>query len=151
MKSLSLGGYVVEVDTDATAAAHASESAGGPEECACWYCRNWIAGRVSMLPSAVGSILDALAIPRDRETEVWEVPGDTTPHIYGGWYTFVGRLVARPPAEAMEFVAGRWKLSFSAGSAYALPTFAGHEVVELHFLCDVANWIDAAELDEPGG
>jgi len=102
-----------------------------------------------MLPSAVRNILDDLAVPSDRETEVWEVPGDTAPHIYGGWYTFFGRLIVRPPTEAAEFVAGGWKLSFSAGSSYPLPAFAQREVAELHFLCDVANFIDPAELEEP--
>ncbi len=140
---------MVEVDRDATAAVHASQSAGGPEQCACWHCRNWIARRSAVLPSAVRTILDDLGVPPDRETEVWEVTGVISSHIYGGWYTFVGRLVTRPPAEAAEFVAGGWKLSFSARGSYPLPAFAEREVAELHFLCDVGNSIEPAELGEP--
>jgi hypothetical protein len=138
---LEIGGYVVEYDREATAAAYSRIAVPGPEECGCWYCRNWAAGREQLVPAAVRDLLARLGVPFAGEIEVWEVPDEQHAHLYGGWYMVVGRVVAKPPEAAREFTLAGWQMRLSAGESYAVPQFAGQEVCELHFLCPVGDFI----------
>lgn len=134
MHTVDIGGYVLEFDPVATAAAHASLVAPGPEECGCWYCRNWIAGGRDLVPKQVRALLQRFGVPLNGETEVWEVPGDRQDHWYGGWYTIVGELRVMPHESAREFDVDGWVLRFSPGASYAVAAFGDHPVFELHFL-----------------
>ena len=138
---LEIGGYVLEHDREATAAAYSRIAVPGPEECGCWYCRNWVAGREQLVPSAVRELLARLGIPLAGEIEVWEVPDEQYAHLYGGWYTVVGCVVAKPPEAAREFTLDGWQMSWSSGTSYEVSQFAGHDVCELHFLCPVGDFI----------
>lgn len=140
VRRVQLGEYLVEVDAEATVAAYAGIPTPGPEDCGCWYCQNWVAGREQLVPPAVRELLASLGIPLAGEVEVWEVPGDAGPHIYGGWYMLVGRIVQGPVSSASVSRAG-WDLTFSHGASYPVPAFAGQQVCELHFLCNVGNFI----------
>lgn len=144
MNHIEVGGYVIEVDAQATARVYATGTVHGPEDCACWYCRNWIAGREALVPGSVREVLARLGIPHGCETEVWEVPGGTGAHGYGGWWTFIGRVVSRPQDDARDFNLPPMQLSFSDGASYSLPEFSGHHVAELHFFVD-----DVGTLIEP--
>lgn len=137
MRQVQLGGYLVEVDAEATAAAYAGIPTPGPEDCDCWYCQNWVAGRGQLVPR---SVRELLGIPLAGEIEVWEVPGDAEPHIYGGWYMLVGRVVQGPVPSASVSCEG-WGLTFSHGASYTVPAFAARQACELHFLCKVGNFI----------
>lgn len=145
---LQVGGYIVEHDREATAVAYSRIAVPSPEECGCWYCRNWIAGRELLLPAAVRDLLARLGIPLAGEIEVWEVPDEQHGHLYGGWYTIVGRVIAKPPQQAREFNLAGWQMWWSTNKSYEVPQFAGREVCELHFLCPVGNFI-APDLPNP--
>ena len=138
---MEIGGYVVEHDREATAAAYSRIAVPGPEECGCWYCRNWAAGREQLVPVAVRDLLARLGVPLAGEIEVWEVPDERHAHLYGGWYMVVGRVVAKPSEAAHEFTLAGWQMRWSTGESYAVPQFAGQEVCELHFLCPVGDFI----------
>jgi hypothetical protein len=142
---LDVGGYSLEVDAPATAAAYA-RGVNGPETCGCWYCRNWVAGRDRLLPAEVADLLGKLGVPRDGEVEVWQVPGDGHPHGYGGWYTCVGRIVSAPPEASREFALGGWHLRFVSEVSYAVKAFDDQAVFQLQFFTWADDYIDAAEL-----
>jgi hypothetical protein len=142
---LEIGGYVLEYDREATAAARIAVP--GPEACGCWYCRNWVAGRERLVPASVVDLLTRLGAPLAGEIEVWEVPDEQHPHLYGGWYMLVGRVVSRPAEGVREFAMDGWQLSWSSGSSYEVPQFAGQEVCELHFLSAVGDFIELGDLN----
>jgi hypothetical protein len=93
--TLTIGPWTIEYDRQATTAVHARISVAGPEQCGCWYCLNWVQGRFQLVPTAVRSLLARLGVPVAGETEVYEMQNDDGRHIYGGWYTFVGRASGR--------------------------------------------------------
>jgi len=138
---LEIGGYVVEYDREATAAAYFRIAVPGPEACGCWYCRNWAAGRERLVPAAVVAMLARLGAPLAGEIEVWEVPDEQHPHLYGGWYMVVGQVVSKPAEAVREFAMDGWRLSWSSGLSYPVPQFAGQEVCELHFLSAAGDFI----------
>jgi hypothetical protein len=144
IERLEIGGYVVEYDREATAAAYSCIVVSGPESCGCWYCRNWAAGRERVVPAAVRDLLTRLGVPLAGEIEVWEVPDEEHAHLYGGWYMVIGRLVSRPPEEAREFTMAGWRMSWSSGPSYEVSQFAGEQVCELHFLSPVGDFIAPA-------
>jgi hypothetical protein len=140
-RNFEIGGFVVEHDREATVAAYSRITVPGPEVCGCWNCRNWAAGRDQLVPAAVRDLLALLGVPLAGEIEVWEVSDEQFTHLYGGWYMVVGRIAARPPEGGREFTLGGWQMSWSSGTTYDVPQFAGHNVCELHFLCPVGNFI----------
>jgi hypothetical protein len=89
--------------------------------------------------------LEKLGIPLTGEIEVWAVPGNISAHIYGGWYTAVGKVIKRPSREANGLTLGNWLMFFKAGASYPVIAFAGKEVFELQFVADVGNFIDPEE------
>ncbi len=142
---LNVGGYTLKIDPSTTRDCY-NRGVEGPASCACWYCRNWIAGRERLLPVEVRDLLSQLGVPNDGEIEVWQFPGDSTTHGYGGWYMFVGVLANAPPDTSREFLLGGWLLSFSSGTSYPVDAFADQPVVELHFITRADTYIDDAEL-----
>lgn len=130
-------GYHVAFDSSATAAAYARIETPGPEECACWFCRNWVAARSVVVRAQVRSWLQRFGVPSNGEIEVWEVPGMTTAHAYGGWYMVVGHIRTKPEPPGHEFEVDGWRVSLSAGSSYAVPAFANLDVFEIHFFTEV--------------
>src|ERR1051326_7789828 len=91
---LQIGGYELEFDRDATAACYARVRVPGPEACGCADCRSWVAARQHVLPPEMRELLAQLGIPADGEIEVAEMPGPSQPHLYGGWYFVVGRILS---------------------------------------------------------
>ncbi len=119
MGTLELAGYRPSYDVAATAAAYAAIQLPGPEECGCWYCRNWVASRDRLATPEVRELLDRLGVPADGEIEVWEVPADASGrHLYGGWYMTVGVVEGAPGAPSpAEFSVVAWRVSFTSGPA----------------------------------
>ncbi len=140
---LDIGGYKIEFDREATAACYAQIAVPGPEACGCAQCRNWAAARDHVVPADVRQFLAALGIPLRGEIEVWEVPGESQPHFYGGWYFFVGRIVAG--MERHEFDCGTILLSFASRGSFAVPAFEGKQVCELHFTTEVGEYLSQEE------
>jgi hypothetical protein len=126
------------VDREATAEAYSRIAIPGPEECACLYCRNWIAGRAQVVPPGVRRLLEKCGVPLNGETEVWHVPGVSKPHGYGGWYTVVGELLKAPPA---DLDLGGWTVNFTGGPSYPVEAFAGQTVFEVSFFTETETFV----------
>ncbi len=145
-RQLQIAGWVVEYDRESTAAAYARIVVPGPEECVCWGCRNWVAGRDRIVPPSVRELLAQLGIPVNGEIEVAECSDYTAPHTYLGWYMLVGRVVAKPLGTTDQFWQGAWQqdgwqLLFSNGASYKVPEFIDQTVCELHFQTQTADFI----------
>ncbi len=144
---LQIGGYEIEFDRDATAACYARIRVPGPEACGCAHCRNWIAGRYSNLRAEVRHLLSQFGIPADGEIEVWECPGQSQPHLYGGWYFIVGRILSGERGHTFEL--GSFQLSFTTEQSFAVSEFEGQQVCELHFHTETAEFLPEAEYGAP--
>ena len=74
MTRLSLWGYELEVDEQATRAWYAQAEEWG---CTCGHCRNFLAlARERKLPEEILHILDSLSIPAEKATYVCELYHD---------------------------------------------------------------------------
>jgi hypothetical protein len=142
---LQIGGYEIEYDRDATAACYARIRVPAPEDCGCAYCRNWVAAREHVLSLEFRDLLSQLAIPTNGEIEVWETPGQALPHLYGGWYFFVGRILSGEPDRT--FHVGQFTVWFTSGKSFAVPEFEGQEVCELQFVTEVGEYLPESEYD----
>jgi hypothetical protein len=140
---LQIGGYELEFDRDATAACYSRIHVPGPEACGCAQCRNWIAAREQVLPSEFLDLLSRLGIPTNGEIEVWETPGQSQPHFYGGWYFVVGRILNGEPGHV--FTIAGFEMSFRSTRSFAISAFEGQEVCELHFHAEVGEFLSEAE------
>ena len=144
---LQIGDYELEFDRDATAACYARVRVPGPEACGCADCRNWVAARQQVLPSEMRQLLAQLGIPADGEIEVAETPGPSQPHLYGGWYFVVGRILSG--GGDRTFHMGSFELSFSSSQSYAVPEFKGQEICELHFHTEIGEYLTEADRGSP--
>ncbi|MEI7732736.1 MAG: hypothetical protein WCO56_24400 [Verrucomicrobiota bacterium] len=144
---LQIGGYKIEFDRDATAACYADVDIPGPEGCGCADCRNWIAGRVQVVTSELRHLLSQFGIPADGEIEVWECPGLSRPHLYGGWYFIIGSIVSGEPDH--EFTVGNFRLSFTSFRSFSVSAFEGQEVCELHFYTEIDTYLPDADYASP--
>ncbi len=144
---LQIGGYELEFDREATAACYARVRVPGPEACGCADCRNWIAAREHVLPSQLRELLSRLGIPIDGEIEVFETPGQTQAHLYGGWYILVGKVLAA--GRGHMFKMDGFELCFESGQSYAVAEFQGQGVCELHFHAEVGEYLSEAERASP--
>jgi hypothetical protein len=140
---LQIGGYEIEFDRDATAACYARIHTPRPEACRCAYCRNWIAAREHILPPDFRQLLSQFSIPTDGEIEVWQTPGQKLAHFYGGWYFIVGRILSGERGH--KFDMGSFGVSFNSEKSYAVREFEGHQICELHFHTETAEYLSKEE------
>jgi hypothetical protein len=143
--SLADGHHVVEVDVDATAACYARIAGPFPEACECMYCANWVAARSSVVSEEVAQFLAQLGIPRTGEIEVYHTSGIHKANFYGGWYNFVGRHVSGDLARTWQV--GGIDFCVGTGNHAVVDAFAGHGVTELHFSCEVDDFLTADEYE----
>ena len=144
---LKIGGYEIEFDRDATAACYARIRVPGPEACGCAYCCNWIAARENGLPTEFRHLLSEFGIPTDGEIEVWETPGQTLPHFYGGWYFIVGRILSGELGHT--FAIGSFQLSFMPMHSYAVSEFEDQVVCQMDFYTETAEYLSETAYAEP--
>lgn len=144
---LQINGYELEADPEATAGCYARIRVPGPEACGCADRRNWIAAREHVLPSQLRELLSRLGIPINGEIEVAETPGQSQPHLYGGWYFVVGRILGGERGHMFNI--DGFQLCFESGQSYAVAEFLGQEVCELHFHTEVGEYLSDAERASP--
>jgi hypothetical protein len=95
MIEMHLGDQTLRYDREATAAIYASMKNGWAEDCGCVGCRNLMAQRDAIYPAAFRELLHQLGIDPNKESEaVADGPLANGLHHYGGWFFFVGELVA---------------------------------------------------------
>jgi hypothetical protein len=81
-------------DPETTSAIYARLRTGWAENCGCAGCRNLLAQRDDIYPSAFRELLQRLGIDPTKEAEaVADGPLGNGLHHYGGWFFFVGEMV----------------------------------------------------------
>lgn len=109
--------------------------------CGCVSCRNFASQRGKIYPEEFLQILRELGVNSLREWEAFDYDfdsGNSNKHLYGGWFLFIGELVAgvdEPPEHAMETFTYWFTTSFPGP---ALPT--GMKICAVEFLVQVP-WV----------
>lgn len=97
MKKLTLFGYSVEVDLEATQEWYSQADAWG---CSCGYCRNFLEhARRHTLPDVVLAVLGELNISPEKATYVSELYTDEAGIHYQFSYRLAGTILAEPSQE----------------------------------------------------
>jgi hypothetical protein len=137
MVRITFASWVLECDPEATRGVLAALPAGGPEECGCLYCRNFVLARATVYGPRFRALLAALGVPPDRESEVYENGPGARPgyRLYGGWFNAVGRVIAGPEGAELAGKAADPGLEVGIVPAKALvpDALAGREVLEIGF------------------
>ena len=97
-EQIKIGGWLIEVDREATQAAYLNEQP--ISACGCCYCRNYFAAccdQQAHSPATL-ALFQSLGIAPEKEAEVYTYVEDCTnpedTHVYyEGFYHFVGRIV----------------------------------------------------------
>ena len=144
MNEVVFRGWRLAYDADATARAYAQARPVGPERCACPDCLNFIAARAAVYPPDLKLLAATVGVSPLTETEIYVMgptqPFNATTRLYGGFFHFVGSILAYPggPADQVYFLAQRHLLPESFGSA---------PVVQAEFNLQVP-WVLATPLAE---
>ena len=142
MTKLELGDQLVSYDADATVAAYSEMENGGAERCGCAYCRNFILQRASAYPPEFINLLSQLGIDFNKEGEAFDCgPLNNGSQLYGGWFYFVGTLIApgnRAKAERAAFESG-FRYWFSKTFPRP-PRCFGKDVAAVEFITQVP-WV----------
>ena len=95
MTEMRIGDQIIRCDPEATAAVYATLQTGYAEKCGCNSCRNFAAQRDVAFPASFCELLRQMGIDPAKEGEAFEYgPVSDGCHLYGGWFYFVGELVA---------------------------------------------------------
>jgi len=95
MVELRIGDQTIRSDRGATAAIYDSLGRGFAEKCGCIFCQNFAAQRDLVYPRSFRALLEQLGIDSNKEAEAFEYGQvEDGCHLYGGWFYFVGELVA---------------------------------------------------------
>jgi hypothetical protein len=155
MESIRFGRWELLCDPELTRKSYASVITGGPEECGCEPCLNFIAARQQIYKPDVLELFRKLGISHDREVEIYHMarvrPGR---HLYGGWFHFVGSIVSGADA-AKQMAENLWQpdlertselfsVGFSSRLALVRDPFKNLPLVQLEISAEVP-WI----LDRP--
>jgi hypothetical protein len=151
VQSVRFGRWELSSDAESTRKAYASVSIGGPEECGCVPCLNFVALRAQVYPANVLDLFERLGISPNREVEIYHMARLTSgSHLYGGWFHFVGSILsgadaAKPVAENLwqpdlEATNDNFSLGFSTRLALVREPFAGLPLVQLEFTAK-APWV----------
>src|SRR5271163_133957 len=87
----------VSFDREATAELYRKTIAvPGADKCGCLSCKNFAAQRSKVFPKEFAEFLGAMGIDPTKEWEAFDCDYDvnSSGHLYGGWFLFVGGLVA---------------------------------------------------------
>lgn len=97
MKNLTLFGYSVEVNLEATQNWYAQANAWS---CSCGHCQNFLThARRKTLPDVVSAVLGELNIPAEKATYVSELYTDEEGIHYHVSYRIAGSILAAPSQE----------------------------------------------------
>jgi len=151
MDRIEFAGWILICDVDATRFAYAGMALGGPEECGCLHCQNFVAARSQLYPPAVLALFEQLGIDSTRETEVYHLapngsdadgPPETRMHRYGGWFHAIGEVVT--DRAEYEVPSQDFQLTIIPGGAVVPSSFPDTPLFRLEFSVRVP-WV----LPEP--
>jgi hypothetical protein len=151
VESIRYGRWEINCDSESTSNAYASVLIGGPEECGCEHCLNFVAARMQVYPPSVMELFGRLGISPNREVEIYylaRLPSGR--HLYGGWFHFIGSILSGADA-ARQVAENSWQpdlepanenfsLGFSSRCALVRRQFAGFPLVQLEFTAEVP-WV----------
>jgi hypothetical protein len=158
MESVRFGGWQLSCDPESTRKAYAAVQTGGPEECGCKPCLNFIAARYQIYDPDVLALLGRLGISPNREVEIYHMARlESGRHLYGGWFHFVGSIVSGDDA-AEKVSENIWRpnleengeyfsLGFSSKRELVREPFAGLPLVQLEFIAKVPWVLPTGEPD----
>lgn len=156
MEKVNFGSWELEADPEATREAYSNVPEGGPEECPCEPCKNFIAAREQVYPAQVLALFDRLGISFDREVEVYHMARTKSgKHFYGGWFHFVGRIVSGGDAVKqvaenvwqpdLKTVTEDFSLGFRSRAELLRKPFEGKPIVQVEFTANVPWVISSPE------
>ena len=91
---MTVGAQTIRCDPEATAAIYARLRNGWAEDCGCVGCKNLLAQRAEIYPTAFRELLRRLGIDPNKESEaIADGPLENGLHHYSGWFFFVGEMV----------------------------------------------------------
>ena len=151
MEHISFGRWQLQADPEATRKAYAAVAKGGPEECPCKPCLNFIATRGQVYPAEVLALFEKLGISSDREAEVYHMARlQSGKHLYGGWFHFVGSILSGADAAKpitknlwqadLEKVTEDFSLGFNLGIELLRKPFEANPIVQVEFTANVP-WV----------
>ena len=151
MESIHFGRWQLSCDPESTRKAYAAVRSGGPEECGCEPCLNFVAARDQIYGPDVLALLEKLGVSPNREVEIYHMARlESGRHLYGGWFHLVGSIVSG--ADAAEKISeNTWRpnleesseyfsLGFSSRLELVREPFAGLPLVQLEFTAKVP-WV----------
>jgi|ERR1700680_60719 len=151
MKALSIGRWQAICDLEATHAAYSNWDKWGKNSCRCIHCKNFFAAIDQAYPTSFVTLLESLGIRPGQETEVYHnARMDYGLHNYGGWFYFVGTLLAgadgwtqvddtlRTPA--FEQITDHFKYGLSSKPNWIPPPFENQRIVTVEFNTEIP-WI----------
>ena len=157
MTNVRFRNWLLETDADATREAYARARSGGSEDCSCDHCRNFIAARALVYPDEVRNLFGRLGVDPEKEGEAyWTHRTADGLHHYGGWFHFVGAVIAGPPCR-VETAKDLWEYQFvevephfsigfdSKGNAPRLEPLRDANVVQIDFTACVPWTCDRPE------
>jgi hypothetical protein len=153
---IRFGRWQLEADPVATREAYASIPKGGPEECSCEPCKNFIAARERIYPTEVLALFDKLGISFNREVEIYHMGRmESGKHFYGGWFHCVGSILSGADAAKhvadnvwrpdLENVTEGFSLGFSSRIELLRKPFEGKPIVQVEFTANVPWVISSPE------
>ena len=94
MPEMTIDDQTFRYDPEATAAIYARVRSGWAEDCGCVACRNLLAQRDEVYPSAFRELLQRLGCDPNKEAEASaDGPVQNGRYHYGNWFFFVGEMV----------------------------------------------------------
>lgn len=94
MTEMTVGAQTIRCDPEATAAICSILRNGWAEDCGCVGCKNLLAQRDEIYPTAFRELLQRLGIDQNKESEaVADGPLENGLHHYGGWFFFAGEMM----------------------------------------------------------
>ncbi|RDX35749.1 hypothetical protein DZA50_06100 [Kangiella sp. HD9-110m-PIT-SAG07] len=95
--SIEIGGYILELDKEATEKVYKKIRLGGSQECSCDYCKNYIEAIDSIFPEEITIFFDVAGIDKNKDAEVYELCEESPGiHHYGGEYYLLAKVIEHP-------------------------------------------------------
>ena len=140
MQEIKIDGWILTCDPGRTREAY-SGSSRGAHGCPCAGCRNFLTVRDQFYPPSLLGLLDSLGINKHKEAEVYDMGPKGEGRLYGGWYHFIGRVVADPGRPTLLIgekpERTTWEIRFLQKCDLALETFETPELVQLEFIVEL--------------
>ncbi len=140
MTEMRLSDQTVRYDREATSAVYETIEHGGAEECGCMFCKNFVVQRDLVYPGSFRVLLEQLGIDPNKEGEVFECgPVEDGRRLCGGWFYFVGEMVAAGEHNFHAADSHQFTLWFTARCPDA-PPFRGQPLLAIEFTTHI-KWV----------